>query len=49
MTIDKSDKVLIEDLRRDAAVWFKDSSLCDLEELIARYLRMLAERESGKC
>lgn len=39
MTIPKTDEVLIEDLRRDAAIWFKDASLNDLNELIDRYLR----------
>lgn len=38
MLVEKSDKVLIEDLRRDAAIWFKDTSLNDLEELIKRYI-----------
>lgn len=37
MPVEKSDEVLIADLRRDAAIWFKDTSLNDLEELIARY------------
>jgi len=39
MTRDLSDAELVEHLRRAAAVWFKNTDLLLLEELIRRYAR----------
>lgn len=39
----KDDKQLIDDLRREAATWFYNSALNDLETLIEAYLRLKGE------
>jgi hypothetical protein len=44
---DLSNEALIEQLRRAAATWFKNSDLLMLEEFILRFNRLKKEKTSG--